>query len=226
MNLILFDIDGTITNTTLIDYECFVQTFHDLFRLDVSDMQWNDFEHVTDSGVTSEIFKKHLKRELSEEDEKAIKFYFFDLLNLRKQEISEIPGAIKTLQRLSEMHHTDIAFATGGWKMTAIFKLGSIGYEIGNQIIATADDHFDRAQITLQAINQFRIKHNLRAFESITYIGDGLWDLKASRQLGINFIGIDYLKTNELISAGAEFVIEDLLHTDKIIQWIADKNRI
>ncbi len=43
----------------------------------------------------------------------------------------------------------------------------------------------------------------------IIYFGDGLWDYKTCKNLGIRFIGIDYMNNGKLRNAGANQVFRD-----------------
>lgn len=60
MKLIIFDIDGTILDSVNADDKCFIQTFKDLYQIDLTNADWNDFTNVTDTGLTNEIFKNGL----------------------------------------------------------------------------------------------------------------------------------------------------------------------
>jgi len=201
MNLIIFDIDGTIVNSVKADDECFIQSFQDLYSIDLSGADWNNFRNVTDSGLTFEIFETHLGRKPLEKEILELKSHFYKLLYQRRDEITEIKGATNTLKSFIENPEISIAFATGGWKETAVFKLSAIGFELGELTLVSANEHFDRAVITRLAIDESLIRENLNSFDTITYIGDGLWDFKTTQALGINFIGIDYSKNNKLKSS-------------------------
>jgi beta-phosphoglucomutase-like phosphatase (HAD superfamily) len=129
MNLIIFDIDGTIVDSVQADDQCFIQSFEDLYSIDLSQSDWNDFKHVTDSGLTNEIFETHLGRSPLDEEILKLKNHFYKLLTQCCDEIIEIRGAINTLDSLIENPNISIAFATGGWKETAVFKLSTIGFD-------------------------------------------------------------------------------------------------
>ncbi len=226
MNLIVFDIDGTIVDSVKTDDECFIQSFQDLHDIDLSGANWNDFNHVTDSGLTSEIFDIYLRRQPSQGEIAKLQTYFYGLLDKRRNEIKEVKGAINTLHTLNRHHDICIAFATGGWKKTATLKLSIIGIELGELVLTSANQHISRAEITKQAIQAVLAKQQLKAFHSITYIGDGLWDFETARSLGINFIGVDYHQNNKLVEAGAPKVVPDLSDADQIIKWATAPNSI
>ena len=211
MYLAIFDIDGTLVNSVAIDDECFIQTFKDLYQIDLLGVDWNDFEHVTDSGLTNEIFLNHLSRLPTAFEIDRIQEYFFGLLSSRSDEFEEIPGASKFLERLEAQPNIAIAFATGGWKKTALLKLRCLNFQIEDCLILSADDHFNRAEITKLAIEAVTKKYRINKLEAVTYIGDGLWDLKAAQELNINFIGIDCKNSGKLNAQGGKNVIKDYL---------------
>ena len=215
MNLVIFDIDGTVVNSVTADDECFIQTFRDLHEIDLLGSDWNDFEHVTDSGLTNEIFENRLKRSATEEEVKIIQNYFFDLLSFRKSEFNEINGASDFIIKLGKRKDFFIAFATGGWSQTALLKLQCLGLPLENYVLRSADDHFKRTEITKLAIEDSKKKANIINFDSITYFGDGLWDLKASKELNIDFIGVDCKGDGKLNNNGAKIVIKDYLGIDE-----------
>lgn len=220
MNLVIFDIDGTVVDSVATDDQCFIQSFEDLHNIDLSQSDWHDFLHVTDSGLTNEIFETHFGRRPLDEEIQELKDYFYRLLTQRSNDITEILGAKNTLTSFIDNPKVSIAFATGGWRETALLKLSTIGFELGDLILTSANEHFDRSEITQLAIDKSLQVENLDSFETITYIGDGLWDFKTAHRLGINFIGIDYHQNDKLINAGAEKVVTDLTDVQKILGWL------
>ena len=51
-------------------------------------------------------------------------------------------------------------------------------------------------------------------------LGDGVWDYKTCRNLGIRFIGIDVLQDGKLAAIGAEAVFKDFCNKNKILDII------
>lgn len=221
MNLVVFDIDGTLVDSVKADDECFIQSFQDLHNIDLSGADWNDFTHVTDSGLTAEIFETHLNRRPTESETLKLKAHFHKLLHRRKAEITEIRGGSNTLDLLNQHPEFSVAFATGGWKETAELKLSTLDFEWNELPLVSANDHFSRSEITRLAIEQSLKRERLTQFDSITYIGDGLWDFKTSKKLGIHFIGIDHAQNAKLSKAGASRVMLDLSNTEQIMKWAA-----
>lgn len=219
MHLIIFDIDGTIIDSVKTDDECFIQSFQDLFNIDLRSADWTNFKNVTDSGLTAEIFKIHLNREPEEQEIHKLKNHFYRLLSDRSKEISEIPGAINMLKYLHAQPNISVAFATGGWKETAELKLSTIGFERGDIVLTSANQDISRSIITQLAIKETQVKQKLASFDSITYVGDGIWDFQTTKALGFNFIGIDFHQNNKLINAGAERIINDFTDLEQIIKW-------
>lgn len=220
MNLVVFDIDGTLVDSVKVDDMCFIQSFRNLHGIDLSEADWTSFKNVTDSGLTLEIFEMYLQRPPSQMEVLELKEHFYQLLSLRKNEITEIDGAISTLAQLSVHPQIAMSFATGGWKETALLKLSAIGYEPEEFPFVSANEYISRASITQQAILEALKRERLEAFNSISIIGDGLWDLETAQNLGINFIGIDHHGTDQLSKAGARNVLNNLTHVEQIIQWI------
>ena len=139
MKLIIFDIDGTIINSVNTDDECFIQTFNDLYQIDLANTKWADFNNVTDGGLTTEIFEKWLNQMPSEKEIETIKTHFYGLLKQREMEFTEIEGALSFIKQLSEFQVFQIGFATGGWKETAELKCAAIGFDISEYIFKSSN---------------------------------------------------------------------------------------
>lgn len=219
MNLIVFDIDGTIVDSVQVDDFCFKKSFQRIHDIDISNADWSNFKHVTDSGLAHEIFEAHYGIAPTASEILKLKRYFYRLLEQRIHEITEIKGARKTLLLLMENPEFSIAFATGGWRETALLKLSAIGFELGEITLVSADEHFSRSEITRLAIDNTLSKAGLNEFKTITYVGDGLWDFKTTTELGINFIGIDSHQNNKLMNAGATRVMPNLEDIMQIMSW-------
>jgi phosphoglycolate phosphatase-like HAD superfamily hydrolase len=64
-------------------------------------------------------------------------------------------------------------------------KLDRAGIPVDGLALASSDDGVDRLQIMLTCLDRLG-----GHADQATYIGDGIWDLEASRQAGWAFIGV------------------------------------
>src|SRR6266487_4126889 len=62
MHLVMFDIDGTLTETMKVDEECFVRSFEDVFGFADIDPDWSHYPRTTDSGIFHDVFTARIGR--------------------------------------------------------------------------------------------------------------------------------------------------------------------
>lgn len=219
-HLVIFDIDGTIIDSVKTDDDCFMETFRNLYGIDLTGTDWNDFQHVTDSGLTREIFIQNFDRLPEVEEIEKIKTHFYGLLAQAENQYREIKGALAFIDQLAQHGQFQVAFATGGWRETAILKMNSIEFAIENHVFKSSNDHYSRAEITKLAIEESLSRANSSLFSAVTYVGDGLWDLHTSNGLGIDFIGVDAHGKGKLGKAGAEKIVRNF-QDRRIGEWLS-----
>lgn len=222
MKLIIFDIDGTLLNSTSIDDSCLIRTFNDLFSIQISDDEWIEIKNNTsgtDIELTKIIFELKFKRKPDDKEIERIKKHFHQLLifsfESRKDAFIEIDGAGEIFNFIRNNKDYITGISTGSWKLSALIKLRKINIIPNGFPFSHADRFEKRVDIIKDTINQAKENYDIRAFDRIIYIGDGIWDLNATKQLGIDFIGIDSKKSNILKKNGATIVLEN--YTDKNI---------
>src|SRR5204862_2307354 len=62
MHLVMFDIDGTLTETMKVDEECFVRSFKDVYGFADIDTDWSNYPRTTDSGIFRDVFTSRIGR--------------------------------------------------------------------------------------------------------------------------------------------------------------------
>src|SRR5262245_28654446 len=131
MNLVLFDTDGTLTESVAVDELCFVQAFRDVLGVEGISTHWLDYQFQTDSGLTLGICRNHLGRDPSGAEIRRLQARFAELLGAAVEgaghPIREVPGAAALLRSLGTHRRWLGAIATGGWGVSARFKLASAG---------------------------------------------------------------------------------------------------
>lgn len=225
MQLVVFDIDGTLTNTNKIDENCFVRAFALEFGIFGINTNWTEYAYTTDSGITQEIFKEKLERLPFDEELVRLKARFVSLLQeafINKQDLfSEIPGSANVLAKLQLDSDWCIAIATGGWYESAKLKLQKANIQIEGIPLASANDSFSREDIIQTAIIKAENVYQVEKFQKVVFVGDGVWDVKAAYRLNIAFIGIGDTK---LTNVGATKVLKDFTNVEdflKILQSAA-----
>ncbi len=218
MILVMFDVDGTLTESFNLDSSTYLDALREVFGFhDVSD-DWATYQHVTDTGILAEVFETRLGRSPTLEEINAMRTCFAALLTTRINEaggIRPVAGAAELLARLSGLpDEYAVAYASGGWGTTARLKLRSAGLPVESVPGAFSDDDVSREGICRTAHRRAEERYG-RILPTTVYVGDGAWDVRTSRQLGYGFIGIGReVGAARLRVEGATGVFTDFRDTD------------
>jgi len=194
MNLIIFDIDGTLTLTNEIDSQCFIPAVEVVMQQPLLNTQWHTYKYSTDSGMLTEIWYASFQRTPTEDEIVKVKTAFID--NMKQAWLKNpllyqsIPGAHQVFNKIFALNNWQIALATGAWQQSALFKLAVCGIKCDEIPKAFSDDHKERTDIIKQAVLLAKESYNTAVYTRIVYVGDRAWDKQAANQLGIEFIGV------------------------------------
>jgi phosphoglycolate phosphatase-like HAD superfamily hydrolase len=221
MNLAIFDVDGTLTESDAVDEVCFVQAFQDVLGISRINTNWLDYSFQTDSGLAREICRNRLGCDPSDAEISSLQSRFVKLLGDAIKgtghPIREVRGAAALLHWLQAHPRWRVAIATGGWNVPARLKLESAGLAVDALPWASADDAMDRVDIVRTAIERAREAYRQDSFEKLVYVGDGVWDLRAAKALRIGFLGLAVGNTAlRLMQEGASCVLQDFSDLERV----------
>jgi phosphoglycolate phosphatase-like HAD superfamily hydrolase len=190
MQLIMFDIDGTLVDSDEFDGLLYAQAVHSIIGEEV-DTAWGSYRNVTDSGILLELLERRGLHQQADEITRRVKEEFFALtdeyLKHHPSVIREVPGAKVLVEALRTIPNVRVAIATGGWRATAYLKLNRIGLDPQSLPIATACDAIERTRIMQIAEERACMGE---APNRRIYFGDGAWDKRACAELNYDFIAV------------------------------------
>jgi len=206
-NLIIFDIDGTVTESEdhhLIAFEYALQ------KMGIQDINtnWASYEHITDRHVLSVNFERQFNEEISLSDIKICESLIMEKLNLMPS-VAQKPNAATFVENLWNYDDWDIAFATGSLYRPAIKKLEEGEIKHKPSIVISSNEIDSREGLISAAIDAAKKLNHVTHYQSILSCGDGLWDLKTALNSGIHFLAVGTHHKTELLSAGAAHHIDD-----------------
>lgn len=233
MALVVFDIDGTLTRSTGVDDECFVRALRDEVGLSGFDCDWANYPHATDSGLTQEIVRRQAGREATAGEQARVQRRMVELLrrvaDREPERFAMVAGATALMRRLSEKRGWAVSIATGAWKASAMIKLRTAGVDAGGYAAAFADDAISRQDITLTSVGRALgvpasrgvLRTARERWGAVVYVGDGVWDARTSRELGIGFVGVRVEGDFERLRAeGATRLLRDYEDLDAAVAMI------
>ena len=204
--MIVFDADGTLVGGEATDWASFGAAFEEAAGFVLDDSFFARIEEVTAQAIVYQALE-----DVPDEKKKKIECavrqgYLRRLQSAHENNPRSFPaldGALALLAELKE-RRVPVAIATGDWFESISFKLEAAGIQFDTVPMVTSSDFYSRADIIAGAIAKAG-----RPMQEAVYIGDGLWDLRAARKLGIPFIGVGYRK-ERLEAAGANYTLRDL----------------
>lgn len=230
--LVIFDVDGTLTRTTEVDAECFVRAL--ALELDITPphTDWGAYVHTTDPGIAREIFEAQLGRAPAADELARLERRFVLLLaeafDRHPQACNEVPGAAALLARLRVEGTWDVAIATGAWRASALLKLERAGIDVAGLPAACAEDGDGREQIVRAAWARAAAAASPDAggvpatYACVVSVGDAPWDVRTARRLGLPFLGVAVkASAGALRAAGATHVLDDFRAVGAVLRALA-----
>ncbi len=227
MKLVIFDIDGTLTQTSRVDEICFVRAFTDAHGISVISDHWINCPHVSDSGVTAHLFQHRFGRDPHEDESHAIKQRLVDLLEehhrIDQSYFAEISGAAETFNRRVQSRGWVRAIATGCWQPSAEMKLRAANINYDGVPGGFAEDGVAREAIVNAAISRSRARYQRENFDRVVSVGDGVWDVRTAARLGLAFVGVASGARAEMLrEAGAKHIIPDFEDVDRFFDCLEE----
>jgi phosphoglycolate phosphatase-like HAD superfamily hydrolase len=205
--LIIFDIDGTLTDSVVVHQQAFTESLEELGVVKI-DSNYGEYKHHTDSFIAKTIYENYFDKEF---DNKILNLFEDKVYNkISKTTIIEIPGAIELLRKLELDPKFDFCFATGSLEKPAIYKLKSLGVSYHSDRLVCSNELYSRDDIVNKALDKSKKHFAQENYYKIVSIGDGLWDLKTANNLGLDFIGIGKKNKRILLDNGCINYIDDL----------------
>jgi phosphoglycolate phosphatase-like HAD superfamily hydrolase len=204
--MIVFDADGTLIGGEATDWKCFRDAFEAVVGFSLTDAFFAGIEEVTAQAIVHQALADRSADKRTAK-EHAVRDDFLRRLKTAHREdpkaFAPTPGTLELLRAITDAA-IPVAIATGDWRETISFKLSAAGIPFESIPLVTSSEYYGRAEIISAAVSKAG-----RSLTEAIYVGDGVWDLRACRMLGIPFVGVGH-RRDKLRERGAAHLLEDL----------------
>lgn len=225
--LVVFDVDGTLTETLDIDDSSWQEAGQEVLGLEKINTEWGVYEHSTDEAVVSQLIREQTNLPIEEGIIHRFRDRIHELLRAAAKDprcIQPKPGAQKIFSALAHSGWAS-AIATGGWEVNARFKLEQAGVCIDGIPAVFAEDALPREGLIRLARERASQQYG-ENFNSIVYVGDGVWDMESACLAGAGFIGIGTGEKRSLLQKeGALVVLPDFFDSGVFIDAVERASR-
>lgn len=216
MILLLFDIDGTLTDTSEDDGRLFLQALRETAGVTEAPADWESFTEVTAPAIARELIARKEGRRAREGEvyrvREADASGWKEALETGRVAVRPMPGAAALLAEARARPGFYTAIVTGAWGPPALAKLQASGLPVDGMVLVSADDAETRKGILNTAAILAAAERGIPGFSAVVAVGDGVWDARAARAAGAAFVGVtaDPAKALRMSAEGAGAVVADL----------------
>ena len=111
--LVIFDVDGTLCDTTAVDEECYLKACREVLVFDPETIDWIDAPQITDTAIVQWLWSMCLGRRANLEEVSAVQNRFVELLSRASV---QSPNRFRAISGAPEMLGSLPSY---GWKFTA-----------------------------------------------------------------------------------------------------------
>ena len=221
MKILVFDIDGTLIETNRVDVQL-LQTAIDPILPGATLESFEDFAEQTDTAILREMCAADSGRDYNLVESEVQRRYLVGLKAAVETDpgfFLPVPGARGIFGEVREVGWTP-AIATGGWRLSAELRLSAAEIPVMGVPLATASEAARRIDIIRLAVRQAASGPGP---SEVVYIGDGVWDVRACRELSIGFVGRSTPGSRQqLTEHGAQAVISDFTEPERLLKFLSE----
>jgi phosphoglycolate phosphatase len=212
MDIILFDIDGTLLASggagKLALETAFTEDFGIELRVEVP------YSGRTDRAIVRELFQVHGVGHTPSNLEKLLAGYLRRLPGcLERMKGKVLPGILDLLAHLGQRDQMAVGLLTGNVRAGAKVKLGHFGLFEHFSFGGFGDHHFDRDDVAREALAAVRAHVGPHvAPDRIWVIGDTPLDVRCARAIGARALAVatGVHTLDELTAAAPDLALKDL----------------
>ncbi len=186
--LIIFDIDGTLCDTHEVDARCHAEAFESVTGRSLATVDWSRYPEATSTAIVHDLLSEMGIPNAVDTEQRILEEFIARLdaeAQCKPDLFRPIDGALELFEDLRRRKDYKIAIATGDWHESAKLKLRLSGFKTDDVPFASSSDTRRRADIIALAA----LRAGFEVSDAV-YVGDGVWDIKAARELSMRFVGV------------------------------------
>ena len=185
--LFIFDIDGTLTNSTQAYLQAITRAFKAMGIVDI-DTDYDNYKHHTDSYALRYNFERNFSQGYNPALIEELEDRLIEEMQLQNT-VDEIKGAAPFIDLLRKKD-IPFCFATGALPSPSYLKLQQAKIWYDKEILATSKTHETREGFVSEAIVKAKSFYSIQDFKTVYSVGDGIWDFRTAKNLSLDFIGM------------------------------------
>jgi phosphoglycolate phosphatase len=223
VNLLLFDIDGTLLLSGGAGKVAMERSFETVWGIRNA-LRTVPLMGRTDPAIVLQVLQENSLPTDEAKIEKFREYYFWYLeeeIGLDRPGKALCPGVLPLLNALSVAPNVELGLLTGNWRYGGLLKLRHFGIDGFFRIGAYADDSMKRDELVPVAIDRFRQAHGVSPEpESVFVIGDTPFDIRCGKPHGVRTVAVatGVHAAGELQAESPDFLFADLTHTDEVVK--------
>jgi phosphoglycolate phosphatase-like HAD superfamily hydrolase len=196
MNLIVFDVEGTLTVKNPTDRICFQEAAQLLLQSDLGEFDFSSEAYSTDTELVFDLWNTFKKRNPTQEEFKAFQDAYYERLKYHYVRgnlvYKPMPGAKELLRSLVTSPNWKFILTSSSWSFAAEFKLKAAGFYTRYYHVRGSEDKMSYEDVISTAIQSAETIFKESKFKRTVYIGDDLPSLKACSNLQIPYMGMNH----------------------------------
>jgi phosphoglycolate phosphatase-like HAD superfamily hydrolase len=217
MRPLVFDLDLTLIRDQRRDLALWIGAINAALGTDLGpDHDWSPYPVHTDHGLLQALSRTHRGRDFTAEERVGFEALVVSRLDAALVQTPDIFETIAGARALLSAVEGRAVIATGNIHPVTVRKLRASGLDHVRLPCSCSADGLDRAGLVRRGLERL----GWRPGDPATSFGDGTWDLRAARALGVGFVGIaaDDAHEEHLRGAGARHVVRDYTDLDSILE--------
>ncbi len=214
MRTVVFDLDQTLLRAEAIDWSIWLAAVAEVLGVAVpEDENWAAHPVHTDHGLLESLSRNLRGRPCGDAERARFEALLFDRLDALLAEdpglFVPVAGAVEVVEVLAPR----AALATGNLHAVTLRKVRSAG--LRTLPCSCSAPGIDRTTLVRRALERAGWSGG-----PATSFGDGVWDVRAARALGVGFVGVAQTDAHErrLRDAGARHVVRDFTDLAEVVR--------
>jgi phosphoglycolate phosphatase len=225
--LVLFDIDKTLLVGSSFHYEALKNALSEVYEIEdpksLRNMQgMTDLKIICTTLSMENVALKTIKSGLNQ----CMQLMYQNFKHaLNKKDLTVLDGVRPLLEDLEDQE-IPMGLVTGNMEAIAWLKLEKVGLNQYFQFGGFGDRVLNRSGLVKNALKESQEKLGLIDKQNIFLIGDTPRDIVGGQKFDVNTIGVatgDF-SMEELFVAGADYVVEDLRRTKRVMDIIINRS--